>query len=239
MVADTRIDSPGTDEATWQAWQPLQDLPVLDVRGWDSAVVVAAHPDDEVLGAGGAMAALAASGARLRLIAVTDGEASHPGVDRNVLARQRADERSAALAALGAAGTEIIRLGLPDTGVAGHAGELASALAELCAGFEACLAPWDGDAHADHDAAGRAARRARADVLSYPIWMWHWAGPADPRVPWDLACQVPLGPEVAALKQAAIGSFASQLTPRPGGRDPVLPAAILAHFTRGAEVLLR
>ena len=41
-------------------------------------VVIAAHPDDEVLGVGGTMAVLAAGGAQLRLIAVTDGEASHP-----------------------------------------------------------------------------------------------------------------------------------------------------------------
>jgi LmbE family N-acetylglucosaminyl deacetylase len=34
-----------------------------------------------------------------------------------------------------------------------------------------CLAPWEEDAHADHEAVGRAARRAGQQVLSYPIWM--------------------------------------------------------------------
>jgi LmbE family N-acetylglucosaminyl deacetylase len=105
-----------------------------------------------------------------------------------------------------------------------------------------CLAPWEQDAHADHEAAGRAARRAahRAgqQVLSYPIWMWHWAKPGDRRVPWQRACQVPLGADVAARKTAAIGAFASQLTDREGA-GPVLPPAIVAHFTRDQEVLLR
>ena len=59
-----------------------------------------------------------------------------------------------------------------------------------------CLAPWERDAHADHEAAGRAARRAGLPVLSYPIWMWHWAIPADARVPWHRARQVPLPPQV-------------------------------------------
>jgi LmbE family N-acetylglucosaminyl deacetylase len=95
-------------------------------------------------------------------------------------------------------------LRLPDTAVAAHEDELAGLLRELCAGFAVCLAPWARDAHADHEAAGRAARRAGAadgrTVLSYPIWMWHWAKPADPRVPWHQACRVPLPAGVAARR---------------------------------------
>lgn len=133
----------------------------------------------------------------------------------------------------------MIRLRLPDTAVAAHEDELRGLLRELCAGFAVCLAPWARDAHADHEAAGRAALRAGAAdgriVLSYPVWMWHWARPADPRVPWHRACRVLLPAEVAARKRAAIGAFASQLA----GRGPVLPPGIVAHFTSGQEVLLR
>ena len=76
-----RIDRPGTPEEAWESWLELRHLPVADPQAWRSVVIVAAHPDDEVLGAGGTMALLAAAGARLRLVAVTDGEASHPGAD--------------------------------------------------------------------------------------------------------------------------------------------------------------
>jgi len=76
-IAPNRIDLPGTPEEAW--WLELRHLPAASLRAWPSVVVVAAHPDDEVLGAGGTMALLAAGDARLRLIAVTDGEASHPG----------------------------------------------------------------------------------------------------------------------------------------------------------------
>jgi hypothetical protein len=89
---------------------------------------------------------------------------------------------------------------------------------------------------------GRAARRAaRGDgrtVLSYPIWMWHWARPADPLVPWRRACRIPLSAEVAARKRSAIGAFASQLAYRGAPLGPVLPHWIVAHFTREQEVLL-
>ncbi len=241
-VAVNRIDRPGTPEASWDSWLELKRLPVADPAGWPSAVLVAAHPDDEILGAGGTMALLAAAGARLRLIAVTDGEASHPGADPAAVARTRAAESAAALQVLRVRDIEVVRLRLPDTGLAACEDELAG-LGELCAGFGVCLAPWEQDAHADHEAAGRAARRAaRRDgqqVLSYPIWMWHWARPGDRRVRWQRACQVPLPPGVAARKRSAIGTFASQLTDREGAAGPVLAPGIVAHFTRSQEVLLR
>lgn len=93
--------------------------------------------------------------------------------------------------------------------------------------------------HPDHEAAGRAVRRYCPRVLSYPLWMWHWASPGDGRVPWDRAFQVPLSAQAAARKRAAIGCFPSQAqsrTPEPG---PVLASDMLAHFTRPTEILIR
>ena len=85
---------------------------------------MAAHPDDEVLGAGGLISMLAASCARLRLVAVTDGERFAPGACLAGLARAAADRgnQAAALRALGARAAEVIRLGLPDGGLASARG---------------------------------------------------------------------------------------------------------------------
>jgi LmbE family N-acetylglucosaminyl deacetylase len=151
-----RIERPGTPEHAWNSWRELRHLPAVDPRSWPPIVVVAAHPD-EVLGAGGTIAILAAAGARVRLVAVTHGEASHPGADPAILALARATESAAALDLLGASGIEVIRLGFPDTGLAACEEQLSAALREQCAGFGVCLAPWEADAHADHEAAGRAA----------------------------------------------------------------------------------
>jgi LmbE family N-acetylglucosaminyl deacetylase len=241
-AAANPIDAPGTSEATWRQWPGLRQLPVLDITDWASAVVVAAHPDDEVLGPGGIMSILAAADVRLRLIAVTDGEASHPGHDdQAALARRRAAERVEALRALGASDAEVMRLGLPDTGLAGRDGEIAAAIAGLAAGFDACLAPWESDVHADHEAVGGALRQASARLGGtswfYPVWAWHWASPADPRLPWQHAVRVPLPRSAAARKRAAVSCFGSQLEPRPPGRQPVLTADFVRHFARDFEVL--
>jgi LmbE family N-acetylglucosaminyl deacetylase len=222
------IEAPGTAEDEWRAWDGLGRLPVLDSAGWRSVVVLAAHPDDEVLGVGGLMALLADRGVRLRLVAVTDGEASHPGQE---IAARRIAESAASLAHIGAC--ETVRLGLPDSGV--RDGELAHLLPELAEGFDACLAPWERDVHPDHEAVGRAASACGVPVWQFPIWSWHWDRPSDPRMPWDRAVRVPLPPAVAERKQAAIACFTSQFEEP----EPILPPGVLAHFARGQEVLFR
>ena len=89
------------------------------------------------------------------------------------------------------------------------------------------------------DAAGRTARQAAAGAFyCFPVWMWHWASPADPRVPWDRALRIPLPPRTAARKRTAIRRFASQTDDRGHGLGPVLPPGVIAHFTRTMEVLL-
>jgi LmbE family N-acetylglucosaminyl deacetylase len=242
------IQAPGTPEDVWAAWLGPASFPALDLSGLRRVLVVAAHPDDEVLGLGGTIARLAAAGAQLRLVSVTDGEASHPHsttqVARN-LARIRTAETRAALAALGASGAERVRLRLPDTGVGRHEAALTDQLADLAEGFDAVAAPWSHDVHADHEAAGRAALaaglRTGVPVLQYPVWTWHWATPQDRRVPWHRAARIPLTPESLARKRAALDCFTSQLHPL--GPDPadaaVLPPSETAHFLRDYETVLR
>jgi LmbE family N-acetylglucosaminyl deacetylase len=238
--ASNLIDAAGTDEAIWASWPGLRQLPAADMSGWTSVVVLAAHPDDEVLGVGGIMSVLASAGARVRLVAVTDGEASHPGHDQpGALAQRRVAETAAALGVLGAESTDVVRLRLPDTGLTAREDDITARLRVLTAGFDVCLAPWAEDAHADHEVVGRSARRASQRTMFYPVWMWHWACPGDPRVPWHRAMRVPLAPAVAARKRTAIGCFASQLESRGAGLGPVLTPGTVAHFGRGQEVLFR
>jgi LmbE family N-acetylglucosaminyl deacetylase len=245
---EDRIAAPGTDESVWAAWLPGTDWPAWTADpAWERVAVCAAHPDDEVLGAGGVMALLAAAGVQLDLVAVTDGEGSHPGstvLAPDRLAELRIAETEDALAALGVP-ARVTRLGLPDSGLAARETELVGRLAAAVAGCDAVLAPWTGDAHPDHEAVGRAAvavgEALGVPVWQYPVWAWHWATPADPRVPWTAAHRIELLPPVRAAKRTAVGRFVTQVQPLgPGPADRVvLPPDVLAHFDRDLEVLFR
>ncbi|MBN1091132.1 PIG-L family deacetylase [Blastococcus sp. TML/M2B] len=238
-----------TPEGAWAGWLPGRSWPAWTWDpAWREVAVCAAHPDDEVLGVGGTMALLAAAGVRVHLVAVTDGEASHPGSAVRApadLARARVDESGRALAALGLGDARTTRLGLPDSAVAAHETELVDALTAAFEGADAVLTTWSGDGHPDHDAVGRAAvvagSRRGLPVWQYPVWTWHWAAPGDPRVPWDSAHQVALPRAVRAAKSTAIDCFTTQIAPL--GPDPadavVLLPEFLAHFGRPHEVLWR
>lgn len=242
------IQARGTEENEWQEWAGCEALPELSLPAAGRVVVVAAHPDDEVLGFGGSISLLAASGLDLTVVTVTDGERSHPHSRVETpesMARIRAKETRAALAELGAAGADIVRLHVPDTQVARHEDLVATALTGVVAGSVLCAAPWTGDIHTDHEAAGRAALTASDTAgvrcLHYPVWMWHWARPGDPRVPWADAARVPLSPDALARKTAAISRFTSQVSPL--GPEPgdtaILPPEEIAHHLRSAEVVFR
>ncbi|AHH97943.1 PIG-L family deacetylase [Kutzneria albida] len=220
-------------------------LPVFDPTGYRRVTAVAAHPDDETLGAGGVLRQLHELGASIRLVVASDGEAAFPELeaeDRAELGRRRRRELAEALAELGVHDAEVHWLGLPDSGLAHHEAELTERLRELLADADCCLLPWPGDPHPDHRAVAGAALAAApvtAHRWSYPIWMWHWMSTTDPAIPWQRAHRVPLTDPVRQGKSAALRAFDSQLVRGPNGEPPILPPEVLAHFERDEEVLFR
>ncbi len=224
----------GTPESEWL---PIPALPRFSLDGISNAVIVAPHPDDEVLALGGTMKLLADRGCRVSILAVTDGEASHPRVAPMRLAHVRAAEREAALRELRTPRTRVTRLHLPDGGVTRETG-LADWLEPLLAGASHCFAPWELDGHPDHDACGRAAalacHRTGTLLVRYPVWAWHWTTPAT--FPWQTAERIELDPETLAAKHAAIAEYRSQIAPLAG--ETILPPPVLARFLRPFEVVL-
>jgi LmbE family N-acetylglucosaminyl deacetylase len=242
----TTIAGRGTDEAAWRQWDAPDGWPRLDLRTVARAVVVGPHPDDEVLGAGGLMALLAQQGSAVVVVAVTDGEASHPGSARtDGLAARRTDESLQALTELGVDPANRLRLRVPDGGIAADEGRVADEIAALLQPGDIVVATWRDDGHPDHEATGRAAAlacgRVGGRLLQYPVWTWHWAAPGDSRVPWDHAARVDLPTDVVAAKRRAMACFASQVEPL-GDRPedaPILPAHVLDRFGRDWETFLR
>lgn len=237
----------GTPEATWLAHPRLAGLAPLrsPFAGIDHVVVVAPHPDDEILGAGGLLRASARAGLGMSIVAVTDGEASHPGSawTGERLATRRRNESADALSRLGLIGVDVQRCAIADGAVAESEADLATALTGLLDRTTLCLATWRHDGHPDHDATGRAAAAAAAAsgarLIEYPIWAWHWATP-DGGLPLDRARRLDLSDDDRRAKARAITAFTSQIAPLgPGAADRiVLPPAIRARFGRRFETFL-
>jgi LmbE family N-acetylglucosaminyl deacetylase len=155
----------GTAEAAW-AGSGLAVAPELPLGPAELAamrfVVLAAHPDDETLGAGGLMARLAALGAEVDVLLCTAGEGSHPDsptTSPDELAQARLAEFAAALAALGLRDRWRF-LGLPDRSLGSQADAVAVAVRDAAARLPGrpdrlvLVAPYRSDGHADHDALG-------------------------------------------------------------------------------------
>ncbi|GAY08022.1 bifunctional PIG-L family deacetylase/class I SAM-dependent methyltransferase [Pseudonocardia sp. N23] len=234
-----------TAPQVWADALATHDLPPMDVAGAGPLVVVAAHPDDETLGAGGYVAAVHSAGAEVRLVVATDGEAAYPDLDpdgRAALGRARREELRDALRTLGLADVDVTWLGLPDSGLAAHHDTLVDALRPLLDGATTCLAPWSDDPHPDHAAVGAATTAAApltTHCWAFPIWACVRGTPDDVALPWDRAARHDLGATATQDKRDAVARFATQVGAPPGGGAPVLPPEVLAHFDTGVELFLR
>ncbi len=248
-VDDRHIHGEGTPEHAWRGCEALQRLKPMSISDLATkcsrVVVVAPHPDDEVLGCGGALALLARAGHEILVVGVTDGEAGYPGSavwTPTLLARQRRIERADGLERLGL-GTAAQALGVPDGAVTQQETELTSRLLDIVRPDDTLLATWRLDGHPDHEASGRAAATVAADVgcslWEFPVWMWHWASPGDARVPWPRMRRLALDDDARDRKSRAIAAHDSQLVALASeGRAPVLPDWALARLLRPFEVFI-
>jgi LmbE family N-acetylglucosaminyl deacetylase len=241
-LAARPIAEGGTPVEEWTAWG--RSFPPLNLDDCPALVLVGAHPDDETLGLGGAAALLRDRGVEVQVVAATDGEAAYPEdlQGRTELAKVRREELAAVTRRLGL--PRPIFLAIPDGEVAKHEQRLSVRLGAVLGGFDRgawCAATWRGDGHPDHEAVGRAAAAAAKGAgtmfVEYPIWMWHWAIPDDPAVPWHRARRVTLTSAELSTKAQAMRCFASQL--QDGDRPAVLtPEVVHRQMTVGEIVFV-
>jgi LmbE family N-acetylglucosaminyl deacetylase len=142
-------------------------------------LVVAPHPDDEVIAAWALMRRLLRRGARADVLVVTDGGASHPqsrAWPRARLVAERRRETRRALRSLGVTPDHIRFLNLPDGALAHRPDQLATALARALGRRRApdlIVAPMPDDEHADHRAVAMALAtlpRRGEHRLGYRVW---------------------------------------------------------------------
>ncbi|MDJ0314896.1 PIG-L family deacetylase [Arthrobacter sp. H35-D1] len=240
-----------TAEAQWLSSPRIIDMPLLHLD-WDTLgkiVVVAAHPDDETLGAAGLLQRAASRNVPIVVLVATLGENSHPASPTHTpgqLAAVRRIELENALKTLAPASQHMV-LGLPDGQVAEHLFALEQAItAAAQPGGHSTLivAPWSADGHTDHDAAGIAAAKAAAatgsTLLEYPIWWWHWGSPTHNDMAWPALRKFEMDETEQDVKGSAVSSHASQVAPLSDavGDETLLSPALLSHFDRGFETFI-
>lgn len=180
-----------------------RDLP----RG--PVLVVAPHPDDEVIGCGGTIAAHVARGDRVRVLVVFDGALGDPDArfgEREGYVERRAREALAGGARLGV--TDYRFLNLPE----GHratrlqlergAERIAREVREL--GARCVYAPTTRDAHLDHRQTARAVERALS-LVDERVEAWGY----EVETPVDAERLVPIDAHLAR-KRAALAEHATQ-----------------------------
>ncbi len=236
---------PGTSEASW-AEAGVQNLPALGVEAMPAEatfIILAAHPDDEALGAAGLLARLRRSAYRVVVLLFTAGEQSHPASPTHStreLRDVRLREFDAALDLFDHQSLSRRFVGLRDGQLSAFSERIVCEIAvevDQHQGHVVLVSPYSRDGHGDHEAIGAAALRVGRDhhtmVLEYPIWYWHWADPAD--MAWRSWSFVP--DPTNFDRQAVFDCYPSQvsaLSDQPGDEAIVSPAH-LDHFRRGGD----
>jgi LmbE family N-acetylglucosaminyl deacetylase len=187
-------------------------------------LIVAPHPDDDAIGAGGLIQRAVASGARVRVVFATDGESNawpqrfmHRKlvIRKDDRARWGAMRREEAVEALGRLGVERDAarfLGFPDQKIAAlaRAGcpKIHAALKSVIDDFQPTLivAPSSRDLHADHRALAYFVHRIAGESTPIVTYVIH----GDP-IAERMAVRLELTPREQLWKRQAIECHKSQL----------------------------
>ncbi|MCK9903555.1 hypothetical protein CC117_29050 [Parafrankia colletiae] len=208
-------------------------------------LVVAPHPDDEVLGCGGSIALHRRAGRTVGVLYLTSGEHASPTVPPEELGPIRETEAVAATGVLGVPADALTWLRFPDGGLDSRdPGQLGAVMAVLRR-FRPTLLylPHPGDGSFDHREAAALCLRAAgmAGSANFPEWggrpWWVptilgyevWSPIVDPAYTEDIT-------DALDVKVAALGCYRSQTQAAKGARQADYigePARYLAGY-RGA-----
>ena len=193
-----------------------------------STLVVVAHTDDEILGAGSRLPLLREA----RFVYVSDGappegtDAARHGLSVRGYRQARRHEREVALGLCGIAPDRVIDIGVPDQQTSFHLADIARRLADLVRQREVhavLTQPYEGG-HPDHDATAFAVHAAVALVRA--------RGAAAPEIVEMAGYHAgPNGPVAAIVARSAIFTFcptASRYAPRTTTISPALSSPVTA-----------
>jgi len=186
------------------------------------SIVIAPHPDDEVLGCASVLRESATT-----VVHLSDGVPPWtPGDDVTALRRRRHRECEAAWETLGAHVKDVVEIGLRDLSVWRSVPDLTVALCDFLGHFKSATVhvPAYQRGHPDHDAAYVAALRVRSDLtdraISWRVYSLYGYAPDDSlhfgqldRMSFPDVEVFGEGPQELDRKAAALMCFVSQLRP--------------------------
>jgi LmbE family N-acetylglucosaminyl deacetylase len=213
-------------------------------------LVLAPHPDDEVLGCGGLMARKRLEGAPVHVAYLTDGSESHPGhptLTPEAMAETREGEARRAMRLLGVESTALVFLKARDGTLAHLDPVAATKLMEKIAAVltetrpDEIFLPFHHDGSSEHDAAFKLVAGAldrtelKPRIFAFPVWSW-W-NPLLLIRPLFTSRKVWrsdfLGYE--HIKKKALSAYVSQVEPAPPWTNPVLSGEFMSFFSRPEE----
>lgn len=223
-------------------------LNAIAIEDLGPVLVASPHPDDETLGCGGLIARCADLSIPVTVLAMTSGDASHPGdrAWRRELATIRKREQRNALKTLGLERPDVFALDLPDGHLDAIQGQMRDGIVNLIRdtlqsrAIRSVFVPAIDDRHNDHGETARllaeALRQCPVEyVFSYQIW------PPEHRPTHIEANEEPYRHDIAdllPLKRKAVHEHQSQL----GGvntakRDGFqMPAVLLENKLKNQEI---
>lgn len=216
------MNEPLPDEPSIYPYQALRLLPAR------SALVFAPHPDDEVLGCGGLIAAWLDAGVPVRVVVVSDG-----GQGGDAALREQESQAAAQALSAGAAPAALSFWRLPDRGLRADAALVERMQACIAgSGADCVLAPSLYEVHPDHRSVAVAAAQAFAAVFSdesaAQLAFYEVGQPLAANTLVDIT-------PVLARKQAAIDCFGSQLAQQAYG-EQLLALNRYRSYTLGPAV---
>lgn len=249
LVEDRVIQGEGTNVKSWLETFSQNPLFSLNIESWNAKriVIVAPHPDDEILGCGGLIQQLAHQNCEIVILAVTNGTLSHPESKKyssEDLNQLRPQESLMALQSLGVAQqTQHITLNLTDGQVHMQTDQLWQSLNQIIQDEDILICTYSGDGHPDHEAVGRTVEKfskiKKLTCLQVLIWAWHWASPLDSRIDWQRGRAYLLTDEQLSKKRRAILQFKTQIeSDETTGQEAILSSVVIERLLMPYEVYL-
>lgn len=231
----------------------LRFVPVTDFSAFRRVLVIAPHPDDEVLGTGGVILRLLKEKREVFVWFLTDGEHSLPDLDPGLVARNRVGISARVLESLGVPEENVFRFGFPDGKLprAGHKGfdRAAGLLSEVLSDVKPevvlvthPLETWPYDHVAAAELVPAALESAgAAGVCVYGYWVWlPYSLPVKGfgGIDWKRTVRVPLGGRMAAKKRF-MEEYLAPLSPNGRPWSGTLPKGMLAMFDYPFEIMTK